>query len=347
MRGQPLPGDWLLTCRPGAERDLLDELALIRQRPTDATPAGPALVRARLAPCTPDGSLDLTFARQGFRIARPLTGDLAAMAAQAATALLPTLAAETAWSLTAWVPDHDATNPLGPQASALERLCLAHLAELAPAATARCVDPGELPRTDGQLLQLALTSPTTGWAGWVGAGEALSLAPGGRDRMRATRDRPSRAARKVQEALSWLGIAPGRGEVCADLGAAPGGWSWVLLGLGARVVAVDPANLSPELASHRGLTHVQRSAFEFAPEDELDWLFCDMAWRPLEVAQLLAKWGRRRWARLLVANLKLPMKRKAETVEELREVVTAGGWKRVRTRQLYHDRDECTMIAHL
>ena len=40
------------------------------------------------------------------------------------------------------------------------------------------------------------------------------------------------------------------------------------------------------------------------------------------------------------------MKRKAETVRELREIVAGGGWKRVRTRQLYHDRDEITLTAY-
>jgi 23S rRNA (cytidine2498-2'-O)-methyltransferase len=165
--------------------------------------------------------------------------------------------------------------------------------------------------------------------------------------MRVGGERPSRAARKVEEALAWLGVAPGPGEVCVDLGAAPGGWSWVLLERRAKVIAVDPAKLRPDIARHRSLVHHEASAFQYAPEEPVDWLFCDMAWKPLEVAQLLAKWGRRRWARILVANLKLPMKKKAATVDDLRQVIAGGGWQRIRTRQLYHDRDEITLTAHL
>jgi 23S rRNA (cytidine2498-2'-O)-methyltransferase len=141
-------------------------------------------------------------------------------------------------------------------------------------------------------------------------------------------------------------VAPTAGEECVDLGAAPGGWSWVLLERGARVVAVDPARLQPDLLARRGLTHRQTSAFQYAPDAPVDWLFCDMAWRPLEVAALLARWGRRSWARMLVANLKLPMKRKAEMVARLHDIVAGGGWRGVRTRQLYHDRDEVTLVAH-
>jgi 23S rRNA (cytidine2498-2'-O)-methyltransferase len=60
---------------------------------------------------------------------------------------------------------------------------------------------------------------------------------------------------------------------------------------------------------------------------------------------MLAKWSRRNWARVLVTNVKLPMKQKATMVREVREIIHGGGWKRVRTRQLYHDRDEITLTA--
>ena len=86
---------------------------------------------------------------------------------------------------------------------------------------------------------------------------------------------------------------------------------------------------------------------EFAPDEPVDWLFCDMAWRPLEVAQMLGRWARRRYARHLVANFKLPMKRKAEMVVQLREILAAGGYVDIRTRQLYHDRQEITLSAHV
>ena len=83
------------------------------------------------------------------------------------------------------------------------------------------------------------------------------------------------------------------------------------------------------------------------PEEPADFLLCDMAWRPLEVASMLARYARTRMARFLIANFKLPMKRKAETVAELRGVLAGGGWRALRTRQLYHDRDEITVTARL
>jgi 23S rRNA C2498 (ribose-2'-O)-methylase RlmM len=104
-------------------------------------------------------------------------------------------------------------------------------------------------------------------------------------------DAPSRAGRKLEEAFEWVGRAPEAGDVCVDLGAAPGGWTAVLLARRARVIAVDPAKLAENLRQKKGVAHVQASAFEFTPTEPVDWLFCDMAWRPMEVAALLAKWG--------------------------------------------------------
>jgi 23S rRNA (cytidine2498-2'-O)-methyltransferase len=72
-----------------------------------------------------------------------------------------------------------------------------------------------------------------------------------------------------------------------------------------------------------------------------------MAWRPIEVAQMLARWARRRDATLLVANFKLPMKRKAEMVARIRKTLEDGGWRAVRAKQLYHDREEVTVTARL
>ncbi len=162
-------------------------------------------------------------------------------------------------------------------------------------------------------------------------------------RMRRDADTISRAALKLDEALEWVGDAPGAKETCVDLGAAPGGWTQRLLARGARVIAVDPARL--KVPASRKLVHVMDSAFRFEPDEPADWLFCDMAWRPLEVAQLLAKWGRKQWAIRMVANIKLPMKDKWPMLDRVRSTLEDGGWKNVRMRQLYHDRDEVTVSA--
>jgi 23S rRNA (cytidine2498-2'-O)-methyltransferase len=317
---------WIFTCRAGFEADLVLELPRARV-------LTPALVASEARP--PAWPV---FARTGFPHAAEV--DPAGVPAALAAALGSTRGPGT---LHAWVPDTDQQNPLSADAARLRETVLAALPE--PLGLRHVAEGGDAIRYGGHVAQLCLVDRARVLVGVVPAQELPTLAPGGRARARAPKLAPSRAARKLVEALDWFGRAPEAGEVCVDLGAAPGGWTAVLLERRARVIAVDPARLASELRGRKGLAHVQASAFEFAPDEPADWLFCDMAWRPLEVAALLAKWGRRRWAGALVANVKLPMKQRLAFVRRVLAAVAEGGWRDVRGRHLYHDRDEFTLTA--
>ncbi|MEI8259431.1 MAG: 23S rRNA (cytidine(2498)-2'-O)-methyltransferase RlmM, partial [Deltaproteobacteria bacterium] len=113
-----------------------------------------------------------------------------------------------------------------------------------------------------------------------------------------------------------------------------------------KVIAIDPGSMAPELLARKGLTHIRGSAFDYEPDEPVDWLLCDMVWRTLEVAALLARWGRNRHARLMIANIKLPMRGKVDFLQRVRQVLADGGWQGVRMRQLYHDREEITLTGH-
>jgi 23S rRNA (cytidine2498-2'-O)-methyltransferase len=319
---------WIYTTRPGFEDDLREELG-------EGRVIAPSLVSS------PRGREPWpTFARTGFELAAELPPDGPAVAA-ALTELVRTRLARKPWLLQAWVPDSDATNPLAPAAAALA----AGLALPADVAARRVEKADETFRYGGALAQLCLAARDRVLLGALPAADAPTLAPGGRARAAGAGDAPSRAARKLEEAFAWIGRAPEAGDHAVDLGAAPGGWTAVLLQRRVRVIAVDPANMAPGLRGRRGLAHVKASAFEFWPDEPVDWLFCDMAWRPLEVAALLARWGKRKLAHGLVANVKLPMKQRARHVAEVRKIIAGGGWQDVRTRQLYHDREEITLAA--
>src|SRR5207302_3776811 len=93
---------------------------------------------------------------------------------------------------------------------------------------------------------------------------------------------PSRAYLKLWEALSLIGRRPGPGETCLDLGSSPGGWSWALQQIGARVISVDKAPLAPEILCLPGIEHRRESAFALDPRmvGPVDWLFSDIACYP-------------------------------------------------------------------
>ena len=117
---------------------------------------------------------------------------------------------------------------------------------------------------------------------------------------------PSRAYLKLWEALTRLGRHPAPGERCLDLGAAPGGWTWALARLGAKIEAVDKAPLDPRIAAMPGVTVRAESAFALDPtrEPPVDWLFSDVICYPARLLGLVQRWIAAGAARHIVCTIK-------------------------------------------
>ena len=165
---------------------------------------------------------------------------------------------------------------------------------------------------------------------------------------------PSRSASKLEEALLWfLGddpkglLAPGMSAV--DLGAAPGGWTWVLARRGLRVSAVDHGHLSAAALDAGVVNYVSADAFTYRPQRAVDWMVCDVVDKPARTAALVQRWLQQRWCRRTVFNLKLPMKQRHAELQRIlaRLAQDLGPGLRLEARQLYHDREEVTVFATL
>jgi 23S rRNA (cytidine2498-2'-O)-methyltransferase len=117
---------------------------------------------------------------------------------------------------------------------------------------------------------------------------------------------PSRAYLKLWEALTLLGQSPGPGHTCLDLGSSPGGWSWVLAKLGARVISVDKAPLDPAVSGLPNVEHHDQSAFalEAAAVGPIDWLFSDIVCYPARLLGLIERWLAAGTCRRFVCTLK-------------------------------------------
>ena len=72
----------------------------------------------------------------------------------------------------------------------------------------------------------------------------------------------------------------------------PGGWTWALQQLGARVVSVDKAPLAPGVALLPRVEHRLQSAWALEPGElgAIDWLFSDMACYPERLLRLVREW---------------------------------------------------------
>jgi 23S rRNA (cytidine2498-2'-O)-methyltransferase len=200
-------------------------------------------------------------------------------------------------------------------------------------------------------LHVLLSPDRKAWLGLTDSRHA-SPWPLGIPRIRMPREAPSRSTLKLAEALQvFLGtdeaklLQPDMRAV--DLGAAPGGWTWQLINRGLHVSAVDNGPLKGDLVDNAMVKHLRMDGFRYIPKKQVDWMVCDMVEKPSRIAQLVAQWLTERWARHIIFNLKLPMKKRYEEVLRCKRLIEEAAEAKdlradVRIRQLYHDREEVT-----
>jgi len=151
---------------------------------------------------------------------------------------------------------------------------------------------------------------------------------------------PNRAYLKLWEALTLAGKYPGPGTRCLDLGASPGGWTWVLAQLGAQVIAVDKAALDPGIAALPNVEIRQMSAFALEPAsvEPVDWLFSDIVCYPERLQRLIETWIASGRARNFVCTVKFQGETDHEAASRLAAIPGA------QVRHLHHNKHELTFF---
>jgi 23S rRNA (cytidine2498-2'-O)-methyltransferase len=328
---------WLLYCRPGFERDCLQET---QASPREANAnSGFIIIQGK-----PRLHYDqLTFARQLVT----LHSEISELPER--DRLTPLLAAvpDTPAQFGAlWLETPDTND--GKTLSGFIRRFQPLLEEKLRAG-GRLLDDAKLPR-------LHIFFPDKNRA-LIGSSEPRNSAnaPMGILRMKMPYEAPSRSVLKLAEAFevflsdeektSWIK----QSMHAVDLGAAPGGWTWHLVQLGMQVVAVDNGPLKGVVADHPFVKHLRQDGFRYRPKHTVDWLVCDMVEQPGRVAALVSDWVASGATNRAIFNLKLPMKKRVEALAEalngIRAVLDKKGFKyRLQAKQLYHDREEVTVF---
>jgi len=173
----------------------------------------------------------------------------------------------------------------------------------------------KLPHVSAKPLRFPDPAPTAPLGSWclleptrlIAAARCSSPFPNGEVRFIEDREAPpNRAYLKLWEAFTLVGCHPASGERCLDLGASPGGWSWVLANLGARVIAVDKAPLEARIAALSQIEFRQESAFALDPAEvgPVDWLCSDIVCYPARLLGLVERWLASGMARNFVCTLK-------------------------------------------
>ncbi|MGM0695042.1 MAG: 23S rRNA (cytidine(2498)-2'-O)-methyltransferase RlmM [Pseudomonadota bacterium] len=351
-----LAGELLLYCRPGFEPDLAAEvtdkaMALGWQGETDVG-LDSGFIRFITAGDASANGLHRALPLAGLVFARQSLLALPPLSLSREDRLTPIIdqVVSSGWSFeTVWqeTPDTNEAKSLAGLIKALKRpleSLLKKRGALRRKAGGRRL---HLLWSDGDRVQLGMSFP----------GNRSEL-PGGIRRLRFPHRAPSRSTLKLEEA--WHEFIPrqewderlGEGMQAADLGAAPGGWSWQLVQRGMHVYAIDNGPMDKGLMATGLVEHLRDDGFVWEPPGRLDWLVCDIVDKPTRVVAMVQRWLVQRWCREAVFNLKLPMKRRWQEVDRclsgLEAALTEAGVRAsVACRHLYHDREEVTVHVRL
>ncbi|HEX2752180.1 MAG TPA: SAM-dependent methyltransferase [Alphaproteobacteria bacterium] len=208
----------------------------------------------------------------------------------------------------------------------------------------------KLPHVSGKPLQFPKPLPTAPLGSWTMLREDLLLAAtdctspvanGAYIFDENKEEPPNRAYLKLWEALTRAGTMPGAGDTCLDLGACPGGWTWVLQGLGAKVISVDKAPLAPNIAALPNIEYVQQSAFGLKPEDigKVDWLFSDIICYPERLLRLVKTWKDSGLVRNMICTIKFQGETDHKTTESFLEIAGSHAC------HLYNNKHEITWFC--
>ena len=284
-------------------------------------------------------------AAEGF--VEPLREELGAVAAEYGRLLVaegPPRPA--AWAQNIWRnPREIAIVSIGDGVKALRALqrnwaCLPHLHHR----RASLIQDG-LPKVSGKPLEFGAFPPAAPMGSWMLlAPDRLFASPDcssafTHGECRFVEDRsgpPSRAYLKLWEALTLAGEMPQPGQRCVDLGASPGGWSWVLAKRGASVLAIDKAPLDASVMALPGVEWRQASAFGLDPAEigPVDWLFSDVICYPARLFELVQRWREAGLARRIVCTLKFQGATDHETARQFAAIPGS------RLRHLFHNKHE-------
>lgn len=152
---------------------------------------------------------------------------------------------------------------------------------------------------------------------------------------------PNRAYLKLWEALTLLDKLPHPNETVFDLGASPGGWTYVMQTLGTKVTAIDKAPLDQKIARLPNVTFLNQSAFALDPTQlntPIDWLLSDVACYPERLYELVLKWVEAKAAKNMILTIKLQGETDFTILDKFKALPNA------RVLHLLHNKHEVTFF---
>jgi 23S rRNA (cytidine2498-2'-O)-methyltransferase len=349
-----------MTCRPGAERAVKEEVARVQpewrfsfSRPGFLTfkHAGEEpLDERRLA------ERHWTFAHaHGISLGRVIGEQLAELAARvwnqpaiASLAAKGGFAAIHVWEVSRPAEGIDDEPPMHPLCDAIDG-ALRYAAPESYRNLRASSDIRRPARRNGRVLDVMVLAPGEWWVGYHRAVQRHERWAGGVIAAKLPEHAVSRAYIKMVEALAWSDLPLAAGDECVEIGCAPGGASQALLERGLFVTGIDPAEVDPAVLAHPRFRHLKKRGKDVRRKEfeGVRWLVADMNIAPettlSEVETIVTHPGLA--FRGLVLTLKFSDWNLAARLPEFTARVRGWGFRDVRARQLTSGGQEVCLVA--
>ena len=202
------------------------------------------------------------------------------------------------------------------------------------------------------LVQALVAGPTLNFISVTSAATraslraALSPHRAGYVEVRDDKAPPSRAFKKLREALEVFNLKPIRGETCVDLGACPGGWTHVMAEHGLKVTAIDRSPLDDQVMRNRHVTFIKGDAFTWLPKERVDWLICDVITSPDRTLEILEGWLSKALCKNFCVTVKFKGAPDFDTLARIRTFLSSKT-ARFDGKQLTNNKNELTVVGRL
>ncbi len=175
----------------------------------------------------------------------------------------------------------------------------------------------------------------------------LSKFKGGEPHYRVDDSLVCRAECKMLEVFDTFDFKTDKIKLACDLGAAPGGWSLALAERGIKVCSIDPADMDKRVLKNKNIKHFKTTSQEFVKnnKDKFDLIVNDMKMDAVKSVKITAelKPNLNKNA-FVVITFKLPKGFTFDYVENCISYLQKY-FKLITARQLFHNRNEITVIA--
>lgn len=131
---------------------------------------------------------------------------------------------------------------------------------------------------------------------------------------------------------------------CLEVGASPGGWTWILSQMFEKVYAIDRTELSPKIAKKRNIQFSSGDAFGLNPMDYLDvkWFFSDLICTPEKLEEYIEKWIDQSRVEYFVCTLKFKGEIRFDFLDRFQKKMSVFGNSNL--QHLYHNKNEVTWL---